>query len=44
MYHLLDGYKEGDIHIMASSNALPPAEREPGEILDSLVGKQVEYV
>ena len=21
----------------------PPAEREPGEVVDSLVGKQVEY-
>lgn len=29
---------------MANSNALPPAEREPGEIVDSLVGKQVKYV
>lgn len=25
------------------SDDSPPAEREPGEVVDSLVGKQVEY-
>ncbi|NXH44560.1 SPINZ protein, partial [Dicaeum eximium] len=43
MYQLLDDYKEGDLRIMPDSNDSPPAEREPGEVVDSLVGKQVEY-
>ncbi|XP_046870964.1 spindlin-1 [Hypomesus transpacificus] len=43
MYQLLDDYKEGDLRIMPDSNDTPPAEREPGEVVDSLVGKQVEY-
>lgn len=43
MYQLLDDYKEGDLRIMPESNDSPPAEREPGEVVDSLVGKQVEY-
>ncbi|XP_021108133.1 spindlin-1-like [Heterocephalus glaber] len=40
---LLDDYKEGHLRIMADSNDSPPAEREPGEAVDRLVGKQVEY-
>ncbi|XP_059921560.1 spindlin b isoform X4 [Gadus macrocephalus] len=43
MYQLLDDYKEGDLRIMPDSNDTVPAEREPGEVVDSLVGKQVEY-
>uniref|UniRef100_A0A1A8JZ00 Spindlin 1 n=1 Tax=Nothobranchius kuhntae TaxID=321403 RepID=A0A1A8JZ00_NOTKU len=43
MYQLLDDYKEGDLRIMPESNDGVPAEREPGEVVDSLVGKQVEY-
>ncbi|KAM9541323.1 spindlin-Z-like isoform 3-T8 [Salvelinus alpinus] len=46
MYQLLDDYKEGDLRIMPDSSEYddtPPAEREPGEVVDSLVGKQVEY-
>uniref|UniRef100_A0A673VSF0 Spindlin 1 n=1 Tax=Suricata suricatta TaxID=37032 RepID=A0A673VSF0_SURSU len=43
MYQLLDDYKGGDLRIMSDSNNSPPAEREPGEVVDSLVGKQVEY-
>uniref|UniRef100_A0A4W5MZT2 Spindlin a n=1 Tax=Hucho hucho TaxID=62062 RepID=A0A4W5MZT2_9TELE len=43
MYQLLDDYKEGDLRIMPDSNDTTPAEREPGEVVDSLVGKQVEY-
>uniref|UniRef100_A0A8C2WQ43 Uncharacterized protein n=1 Tax=Cyclopterus lumpus TaxID=8103 RepID=A0A8C2WQ43_CYCLU len=43
MYQLLDDYKEGDLRIMPDSNDGVPAEREPGEVVDSLVGKQVEY-
>ncbi|XP_021014438.1 spindlin-1-like isoform X1 [Mus caroli] len=44
MYQLLDDYKEGDLRIIPDSNDSPLAEREPGEVLDSLVDKQVEYV
>ncbi|XP_061657334.1 spindlin-Z isoform X2 [Syngnathoides biaculeatus] len=43
MYQLLDDFKEGDLRIMPDSNDSAPAEREPGEVVDSLVGKQVEY-
>ncbi|RVE65453.1 hypothetical protein OJAV_G00116710 [Oryzias javanicus] len=43
MYQLLDDYKEGDLRIMPDSNDSVSAEREPGEVVDSLVGKQVEY-
>ncbi|XP_061749509.1 spindlin b [Nerophis ophidion] len=43
MYQLLDDYKEGDLRIMPDSNDSVAAEREPGEVVDSLVGKQVEY-
>ncbi|XP_064794006.1 spindlin-Z-like [Oncorhynchus masou masou] len=43
MYQLLDDYKEGDLRIMPDSNDTTPSEREPGEVVDSLVGKQVEY-
>ncbi|XP_020787300.1 spindlin-1-like [Boleophthalmus pectinirostris] len=42
MYQLLDDYKEGDLRIMPDNNE-GGAEREPGEVVDSLVGKQVEY-
>uniref|UniRef100_A0A8C3YCV3 Spindlin family member 3 n=1 Tax=Catagonus wagneri TaxID=51154 RepID=A0A8C3YCV3_9CETA len=40
---LLDDYKDGDLRILPDSNDSPLAEREPGEVIDSLVGKQVEY-
>ncbi|XP_035143727.1 spindlin-3 isoform X2 [Callithrix jacchus] len=40
---LLDDYKDGDLRILQDSSDSPPAEREPGEVIDSLVGKQVEY-
>ncbi|XP_015443903.1 spindlin-3 [Pteropus alecto] len=43
MYQLLDDYKDGDLHILPDSNDSPPAEREPGEIVDILIRKQVEY-
>ncbi|XP_057383612.1 spindlin-1-like [Balaenoptera acutorostrata] len=43
MYQLLDDYKEGDLHIIPDSIDSSPAERKPGEVWDSLVGKQVEY-
>ncbi|KAM5221837.1 spindlin-4 [Ctenodactylus gundi] len=44
MYTLLDDYKDGDLHIIPDSNYyFPTAEREPGEVVDSLVGKQVEH-
>ncbi|KAM8865054.1 spindlin-1-like [Synchiropus picturatus] len=42
MYQLLDDYKEGDLRIMEESGD-GAVEREPGEVVDSLVGKQVEY-
>lgn len=42
MYQLLDDYKEGDLRIMPDNND-SSSEREPGEVVDSLVGKQVEY-
>lgn len=31
------------IFVIFPSDDSPPAEREPGEVVDSLVGKQVEY-
>ncbi|XP_069319650.1 spindlin-3 isoform X2 [Eulemur rufifrons] len=40
---LLDDYKDGDLRILQDSNDSPATEREPGEVVDSLVGKQVEY-
>ncbi|CAL8384540.1 unnamed protein product [Gadus morhua 'NCC'] len=43
MYQLLQDYKEGDLTIMPDSNDTVAVEREPGEVVDSLVGKQVEY-
>lgn len=43
MYQLLDDYKDGDLRILPDANDSSPAEREPGEVIDSLVGKQVEY-
>ncbi|XP_033989045.1 spindlin-Z-like isoform X1 [Trematomus bernacchii] len=43
MYQLLEDYKEGDLRIMPDSNYSAPSEREPGEVEESLVGKQVEY-
>uniref|UniRef100_A0A8C6DE91 Spindlin family member 3 n=1 Tax=Moschus moschiferus TaxID=68415 RepID=A0A8C6DE91_MOSMO len=39
---LLDDYQDGDLHILPDSNDSPLTEREPGEVIDSLVGKQVE--
>ncbi|KAM9394070.1 spindlin-1-like [Pholidichthys leucotaenia] len=45
MYQLLDDYREGDLRIMPDNDdgGGGGAEREPGEVVDSLVGKQVEY-
>ncbi|KAK2497883.1 hypothetical protein MC885_016559 [Smutsia gigantea] len=43
MYQLLDDYKEGDLRIMPESSESPPAEREPGGVVDGLIGKHVEY-
>ncbi|XP_029920600.1 spindlin-Z-like [Myripristis murdjan] len=43
MYQLLDDYREGDLRLMPDAGDSVPAEREPGEVVDSLVGKQVEY-
>ncbi|XP_011712818.2 spindlin-2 isoform X2 [Macaca nemestrina] len=40
---LLDDYKEGDLRIMPESNESPPTEREPGGVVDGLIGKHVEY-
>ncbi|KAM5221126.1 spindlin-2B isoform 2-T2 [Ctenodactylus gundi] len=40
---LLDDYKEGDLRIMPESSESPPAEREPGGVVDGLIGKHVEY-
>lgn len=39
MYQLLDDYKDGDLRILRHSNDSPPAEREQGEVVDSLAGK-----
>lgn len=43
MYQLLDDYKEGDLRIMPESSESLPAEREPGGVVDGLIGKHVEY-
>ncbi|XP_061673195.1 spindlin b [Syngnathoides biaculeatus] len=43
MYQLLDDYKEGDLRIMPDASESASSDREPGEVVDSLVGKQVEY-
>ncbi|XP_077571107.1 spindlin-W-like [Stigmatopora nigra] len=43
MYQLLDDYREGDLRILPDAGESAPTEREPGEVADSLVGKQVEY-
>ncbi|XP_065771936.1 spindlin-2 isoform X2 [Muntiacus reevesi] len=43
MYQLLDDYKEGDLRIMPESSESPLAEREPGGVVDGLIGKHVEY-
>ncbi|KAJ8410072.1 hypothetical protein AAFF_G00211130 [Aldrovandia affinis] len=43
MHQLLDVYKKGDLRIMPDSNDSLTAEREPGEVVDSLVGKHLEY-
>ncbi|XP_029789177.1 spindlin-2B-like [Suricata suricatta] len=43
MYQLLDDYKEGDLRIMPESSESSPAEREPGGVVDGLIGKHVEY-
>ncbi|XP_016392058.1 spindlin b isoform X2 [Sinocyclocheilus rhinocerous] len=41
MYQLMQDYKDGDLRILPDSD--DPAEvREPGEVCDTLVGKQVE--
>nr|XP_055125412.1 spindlin-2 isoform X4 [Symphalangus syndactylus] len=40
---LLDDYKEGDLRIMPESSESPPTEREPGGVVDGLIGKHVEY-
>ncbi|XP_063660116.1 spindlin-2 isoform X4 [Pan troglodytes] len=40
---LLDDYKEGDLRIMPESGESPPTEREPGGVVDGLIGKHVEY-
>uniref|UniRef100_A0A5F5PYW0 Spindlin family member 3 n=1 Tax=Equus caballus TaxID=9796 RepID=A0A5F5PYW0_HORSE len=40
---LLDDYEDSDLHILPDSPDSLPSEREPGEVIDSLVGKQVEY-
>ncbi|KAM9180507.1 spindlin-2B-like [Dugong dugon] len=40
---LLDDFKEGDLHIMPESSESLPAEREPGGVVDGLIGKHVEY-
>lgn len=32
-----------NLHYFCVTDDSPPAEREPGEVVDSLVGKQVEY-
>ncbi|XP_048066740.1 spindlin b [Megalobrama amblycephala] len=39
MYQLMQDYKDGDLRILPESG---PEFREPGEVSDSLVGKQVE--
>ena len=43
MYQLLDDYKEGDLRVMPYSIDSLPVQRERGEVVDFLVGKQVEY-
>jgi hypothetical protein len=43
MYQLLDDYKEGDLRVMPESSGSAPAEREPGGVVDGLIGKHVEY-
>uniref|UniRef100_A0A452FQE4 Uncharacterized protein n=1 Tax=Capra hircus TaxID=9925 RepID=A0A452FQE4_CAPHI len=43
MYQLLDDYKEGDLRIMPESSESPLTEREPGGVVDGLIGKHVEY-
>uniref|UniRef100_A0A452TJ20 Spindlin family member 3 n=1 Tax=Ursus maritimus TaxID=29073 RepID=A0A452TJ20_URSMA len=43
MYQILDDYKDSDLHVLPDSNVSSPSEREPGEVVDNLVGKQEEY-
>ncbi|KAL7828457.1 hypothetical protein SRHO_G00320910 [Serrasalmus rhombeus] len=43
LYQLLEDYKEGDLRILPDSDD-PVKAMEPGEVVESLVGKQVEYV
>ncbi|XP_070147282.1 spindlin-2-like [Ovis canadensis] len=43
MYQLLDDYKEGDLRIVPESSESPLTEREPGGVVDGLIGKHVEY-
>lgn len=38
MYQLLDDYKEGDLRIMPESSESPLTEREPGGVVDGLIG------
>nr|XP_042097900.1 spindlin-2 isoform X2 [Ovis aries] len=40
---LLDDYKEGDLRIVPESSESPLTEREPGGVVDGLIGKHVEY-
>ncbi|XP_040091783.1 spindlin-2-like [Oryx dammah] len=40
---LLDDYKEGDLRIVPESKESPLAEREPGGVVDGLLGNHVEY-
>ncbi|XP_069784174.1 spindlin-1-like isoform X2 [Narcine bancroftii] len=44
MYQLLEDYKEGDLRILPDSENKQVLPTEPGEVIESLVGKQVEYV
>ncbi|XP_030624566.1 spindlin b [Chanos chanos] len=43
MYQLHKDFKEGDLRVLSHSND-SVVEREPGEVIESLVGKQVEYI
>ncbi|KAM9324771.1 LOW QUALITY PROTEIN: spindlin-W-like [Gastrophryne carolinensis] len=43
IYQPLADFKDGDFPIMPDCNDSSLAERESGEVVDSLVGKQVEY-
>ncbi|XP_072537072.1 spindlin-1-like isoform X2 [Salminus brasiliensis] len=43
LYQLLEDYKEGDLRILPDPED-PVKTTEPGEAVESLVGKQVEYI